>query len=208
MPMKSSPFAFLSALLFTCVVSGKGVAIWFPMQAGPGAQEVPVVSIVQVGSEVHVVAIGPGIVHDYDVDLSTSEVAIEFPSLFIASCFYSLELHAHVQEDFYAIYDRRLGTYGKYNYDHGSGWIFHRKAGVLNSRENRFLESLGWMYIREYPWVFFLKGGWRFVVETEATERANAWWFYEFDLGWFWTTRDLYPEWIYLHGHGWQSYEG
>jgi hypothetical protein len=68
--------------------------------------------------------------------------------------------------------------------------------------EPRFGEALGWLYVRSYPWVYFSQRGWRYVQEAGISNHANAWWFYDSVIGWFWTTRDLYP-WIYRLDIGW-----
>lgn len=94
---------------------------------------------------------------------------------------------------------------GEYNHDIGSGWIFHFKAtrGWGNSR---FEKSLGWLYIRNYPWVYGSDWGWRYTFEAGTAWNANAWWFYEEERGWFWTNRDVYPQ-IFTHESGWTQYE-
>ena len=96
------------------------------------------------------------------------------------------------------LYSFGRSTDGPYDYDIGSGWIFHRKGGNCAPVS----EALGWIYIRKYPWVYFIDGGWRWVVEAGIEDNSNAWWFYQPDFGWFWTTRDIYP-WVYLAGTGW-----
>ena len=42
-------------------------------------------------------------------------------------------------------------------------------------------------------------------VEADIAFNSNAWWFYEPDFGWFWTTRNLYPQ-IYRLHEGWMVY--
>ena len=93
----------------------------------------------------------------------------------------------------------------KYKYDIGTGWIYHQK-GNLKLENPRFLQSLGWMYINEYPWVYGLDFGWRYVIEAGIAWNSNSWWFYEPEFGWFWTTRDMYPS-IYHADNGWVYYD-
>ena len=124
--------------------------------------------------------------------MHSNRVPVEFPSLFVVSCDYGSPQEPDVVIE--------PGN-GSYNYDVGNGWIYHRKGRPGGSGE----ESLGWIYIKNYPWVYTLDGGWRYVVEVEIFEYSNAWWFYEPDYGWYWSTRNLYPI-IYHQGVGWTRY--
>ena len=121
---------------------------------------------------------------------------MEFPTLFVVSCNFGFPREPDI-----VIYNFGR-TSGSYDYEIGNGWISHRR-GFRWCKP--VADSLGWIYIRHYPWVYTLDGGWRYVVEAENFEYSNAWWFYEPNYGWFWTTRDLYPI-IYHQGVGWTRY--
>lgn len=183
--------------------------IWHPLHGEPFADFNPVDRVVQVGSEVVIIAVGPGFVFDPTVNLPSERIFSEFPSLFVSYCIYSLEFPVYIQDgSFHEIYGGSpTDIRGKYNYDRGDGWIFHQKGlSGLTSAEERFGKSLGWMFVQHYPWVYGLDFGWRYVIEAGIAWHANAWWFYEPDFGWFWTTRSIYPV-IYHDLNGWIQYE-
>ncbi len=180
-------FCFAVASL---IPSHAGELIWHPL-IGNGVDEfAPIGSIGQVGSEVY---LSVGLVFDgSSCDMHSNRIPVEFPTLFVVSCGYEFPRSPDI-----VILSSTAS--GSYDYEIGDGWIFHRK-GFDGCKP--VTDSLGLIYIKHYPWVFFPDVGWRYVVEAGIFEYSNAWWFYEPDFGWFWTTRDLYP-WIYHYDADW-----
>ena len=180
-----------------------GEVIWSPLHGNPVDTFVPVDSMGQIGSEVIMIVLGPGVIWDISVNIPSEKIPVEFPSLFLSHCLYSLEFRREWDNQIYA--GRSSDSHSKYNYDIGNGWILHRKgnSGIFS---DRFSSSLGWIYIQHYPWVYGLDWGWRYFLEDGIAWNANAWWIYEVRSGWFWTTRNLYP-YIYKNTEGWVSYE-
>ncbi len=166
----------LGLFLASLPVSRAGEVIWFPLYGSSFDGYEPIGAIAQIGSEVHL-SVGIHFFAD-SCELPSNLVPVEFPTLFVVGCDYGFDRTPDVVIS-------SSTTSGTYDYDIGNGWIFHRK-GFANCAP--VSKSLGWIYIRKYPWVYFIDGGWRWVVEAGITENSNAWWFYQPGLGWFWTT--------------------
>jgi hypothetical protein len=85
-------------------------------------------------------------------DLPSEQIEVSFPTLFIAASRYS-ELPRYEPDEVNVIWEMLIGETGKYDYDLGSGWIYHSRGSLNFRNTGRYTESLGWIYIRHYPWV-------------------------------------------------------
>lgn len=192
----------LRCIVFLVVALGRlwgGEVIWYPLYGASHDGMVPITGIAQIGSEVYLLQ--PILYFADTCDLPSWRVPVEFPTLFLVSCDYYYPAEPDnrlVNSEFEAI--------GKYDYDLGTGWIHHRK-GLDGCVEPKTGVSMGWLYVQDYPWVYFWNRGWRYVEEAGIAWNANAWWMYEPGTGWLWTTRQIYP-WIFRPESGWQLDDG
>ncbi len=165
-------------------------------------ERVHISSVAQLDSEVYFTI--PIFAIADSCDLPSHHVPIDFPTLFVTKW-----AHQYEREPDNLIYTSSdPQPQAEYDYELGNGWIFHLKSIECSADAPvglNFVPSLGWIYIRAYPWVYGEDWGWRYVVESEIVWYANSWWFYEPDYGWFWTNRDTYP-WIYHEAEGWVIY--
>lgn len=181
---------FVSCILLSFLNAGP--VVWSPVCGVSGSAGLEVSRIAQVRSEVYMML--PIQQAQVSCTMATVPVDIDCPSLFLVDAVF---LAPGVVDTY--IYNS--GQTLPYRYDLGDGWIYHRKLdNVLVPSE----ASFGWLYIREYPWVYCLRGGWRYFIEDGVVNFSNAWWFYEPGKGWSWTTRNLYPL-VFSAGTGWRE---
>ena len=155
--MKTS---IISILLFGFTIVLQGTAetesIIRPLGAvDPAYPEI--VSIVQVGSEVHLFHgefqpfLLPGTQPIYTMNVRSLQAEILGPSLAVKkTILLDNRIGMALPDDSVVLWQRGTGTGEPYDYQRGTGWI-----------DNGWLE---WFYIREYPWIYLHQRGWAYVM--------------------------------------------
>jgi hypothetical protein len=154
----------------------------FPVLADYHPTGVPIEAIAQVGSEVWMqVMVGDFAAPDSRVQTMPREVS--FPTLFVTRV-----LDQYAWEDYrmngrldLILYGETQGVPNREDYDAALG------NGVLRH------PSFGRLEISEYPWVKSDDYGWMYFVEDGTAFGSSAWWIYEQDKGWYWTTWNTFP---------------
>jgi len=154
--------------------------VWFPVPTDEPSQQAQVDAVFQVGSEVWIMYIIGDLVAPTAIG-STAPLEVDFPTLFVTNAFDQWDLEQYKTYLTSVIFGDVEGVpmANGYDYATGNGIIQHPVFGELN--------------IANYPWVYSRFFGWRFVKEAGARFYSNGWWFWEPDIGWYWTTRNFYP---------------
>jgi hypothetical protein len=169
----------IASITASCLTAG--TFQFFPVPVTEAGDQAIVENIFQVNSSVEVMYL-LGDLAPSNVRAATKPVEVNFPTIFITEIFSQWEI---LQKKIYldtVLYGREIEgipSAESYDYENGNGEIVHPVFGTLK--------------INSYPWVYSPDYGWRYVKEDGVSGGSLAWWFWEEDIGWYWTTRNMFP---------------
>ena len=171
-------------LVITCFITITSLSgselVWFPVPTDQPDSPAHVEAMFQTGSEVWMMYILGDLVAPNAIG-STAPVEVDFPTLFVTKALNQWEIDPFEPYLGFSIFGEypEVPKKDSYDYSHGNGIIQHPVFGQLD--------------ISKYPWVHSPFFGWRFVKEAGTAWSSNGWWFWERDIGWYFTTRNIYP---------------
>ena len=179
--MKLTKLTTVFLVLGSTVVKAGEVQV-FPVLADYHPSGVPVETVAQVESEVWMqILVGDFAAPDSQVQ--TMPLEVSFPTLFVTRVVdqYTWEGYRMQGRLDLVLYDSTEGVPEGEEYDStlGNGVIHHPTFGVLE--------------VSLYPWVKSHDYGWMYFVEDGTAFGSSAWWIYEDDRGWYWTTWNVFP---------------
>jgi hypothetical protein len=88
---------------------------------------------------------------------------------------------------------------------HPTSYDYQRNGGWVNSY------TMGWINIKEYPWIWDSKAGWTYIFQGEPVWHEMSWYGYSIEHGWMFLAEGA-PGWYYLYlpkeGKNWFKISG